>query len=254
MTHPTRPTSSRLAAVAAVALAGLAAGASPALAERTVDPVVYETGVPAGVVEHGVVDFSITGSPVLQHTVTEYWASQDRWRSRVTDGKGKLLRETFSTKASTTTYSARTGKVTTHEGPETPPLAGWTAGYNRKLVERGTVVQTGTRTVAGIPGLVFEVPGERKTTDPDAGEGAWVTDNTDSATTLVLEAGTFAPLVRRTQAPNGEFGLFVQEERLTERDRTAATATSLARLTAKAKAKAVKRWKAKAAAARKRGR
>src|SRR5689334_3198009 len=98
--HPSLPRSRKRVAlaVAATALLALPAGAS---ASGSIDPAIYQSGVPANTVEHGVVDFSITGSPQPQHTKTEYWATSTRWRSVTTDASsGARLREAYGDETS----------------------------------------------------------------------------------------------------------------------------------------------------------
>src|SRR5689334_19755798 len=94
--HPSLPFRSRKGlalAVAATPLLALPAGAS---ASGSIGPAIYDTGVAADTVEHGVVDFSITGSPSPQHTTTEYWATSTRWRAVTTDASsGARLREAY---------------------------------------------------------------------------------------------------------------------------------------------------------------
>jgi hypothetical protein len=233
MSHTTRITT------LAATLAALALGATPAAAQtdQQVDQDVFKNGVPAGQVEHGKVRFTITGSPTPTSEVTEYWATDDAWRSR-TMRDGEVVREALSTPRQTVYLSLRkdgTHRLTRHSGPATAPLAGWTAAYNRKLVERGTIRAIGTRTVAGLAGVLYE-------------QGAsWKSDNAGSRTTIVLEEGTFAPLLRRTTSDNGRFGTFRQTEELLTRERVAETPASIGRLSAKARAATLRAWRARAA-------
>lgn len=242
-------------ACAAAALGGLAAPAG-ADAQRTLDPAIYDTELPAGVVEHGVVAFTITGSPSPMDTRTEYWATKDRWRSRTTDAKsGDLVREAIGTETSTTYFSIRSRggvpRVTTIPHRSTPPLAGWTAAYNRKLVARGVLQPVSPITVAGIQGTLYAVPQERKSTDPDAGEDRWVSDTTSAKTEIALEDGTGWPLVRQTsQENNGRYGTFVQREELLSRERTPATERVVAQFSRAAKDRRVRAWNAKVRAAK----
>ncbi len=241
-------------ACSAAALAGLA-GPAGAQAQRTVDPAVFDTGLPAGVVEHGVVAFTIKGSPQPANTRTEYWATNQRWRSRTTDAKtGELLREAIGTEHSTTYFSVRPPNgipnVMTSPHRSTPPLAGWTAAYNRKLVERGVLRAASPITIAGLQGTLYTVPEERKSTDPDAGDDRWVTDDTSSKTEIALEDGTAWPLMRQTTADNGRYGTFVQREELLTRERNQATDQLVAQFSRAAKDRRVRAWKAKVRAAK----
>ncbi len=244
----------RRVATAAAVLAAGAVAAAPAIADRGIDPAIYDTGIPAGQVEHGVVDFSITGSPSPEHTRTEYWASDDRWRSITRDAKsGRVLREAFATPKEFVhlSHSGNGPRVIKGKGPEVPPMAGWTAAYNSKLVARGILRETGSRPVAGIDGVVYTVPGEKKSTDPRSGDATWVTDDTRTRTEIVLERGTHKPLVRTsTLADNGDWGTFRQSEELVSREVLAETPQTFAPLSAKAKRQTVARWNAKLRAAR----
>lgn len=109
--------------------------------------------------------------------------------------------------------------------------------------------QVSERTVAGLPGVVYRVRQDRKTTDRNAGECAWRTDSPESQTELVFEAGTLRPLERsHTLENNGEPGrTFRQVETLVSRETRPATGAQAARLSKAAKRKAVRAWRAKAA-------
>ncbi|WP_205699319.1 hypothetical protein [Conexibacter sp. SYSU D00693] len=265
---PTLSLTPRRAAATVAALAGLGLAAAPAADARGIDPAVYDTGIPAGQVEHGVIDLSITGTSSNQHTRTEYWATADRWRSRTLDpDSGKVLREAFSTKTEFVyvNHAGNEPRVLRGKGPDVPPFAGWTAAYNAKLVGRGVLQPIGQRTVAGIAGIVYTVPGDRKTSDPKAGDDKWVTDNTQAGTEIVLEPETHKPLARISTADNGRFGQFRQAEELVSREVELRTAETIAPLSAATFRRTVRSWnalvkaskakkaRAKKAKARKRG-
>jgi hypothetical protein len=258
MTSTQSPSVRRRAAAvvcSAAALAGLAAAPAAPAAQRTIDPALYETELPAGVVEHGVVAFTIKGSPSVVDSRTEYWATNQRWRSRTTDAKtGRLVSEGVGTETSTTYFYARSPRgipnVMSVDHRSTPPLAGWTAAYNRKLVQRGVLAPVSPATVAGLQGTLYAVPQERKSSDPGAGEDKWTTDDTSAKTEIVLEDGSFWPLVRQTSSDNGRYGTFVQREELLSRERTQATEQLVAQFSHAARQRRVKAWNAKVRAAK----
>src|ERR1700754_3384377 len=83
----------RLWSAVAAALC-VAAGATCATAGAAgPDPSIYATGVPAGQVEHGVYEESITGSAGNDSDRrVEYWLTADKWRDQTTDMKtGELI-------------------------------------------------------------------------------------------------------------------------------------------------------------------
>ncbi|HEX5926734.1 MAG TPA: hypothetical protein VFY45_23100, partial [Baekduia sp.] len=67
----------------AAALAAIAVSA-PAVGAAGIDPAIYDSGVLPGQVEHGVVAFTITGSPGPENRRIEYWVTADRWRDQTT--------------------------------------------------------------------------------------------------------------------------------------------------------------------------
>jgi hypothetical protein len=261
-----RPTCRRAVCVLGAALSLTVA--APAAATEPPEPSLYQLELPEGVVEHGVVDLSITGSPAPQHTLTEYWATNERWRSVTRDARGgAVVRESFVTENETTIYSAagfdyeggpgmgtRGGHIVRFRGRDVPPLAGWAPAYNRKLVQDGLLAPVAPVTVAGLTGTLYVVPQSRKTTDPSEDDAGWLTDDPDAKTEIALEDGTFAPLVRQTTADNGRYGTFVQREELVSRERVAGAGGLMRRLSHEAKRRAVKVWRAKVRAARKRQR
>lgn len=255
-----RTTTALLGVVLAAAVAAPASAAGP-----QIDPAIYDAEIPAGLVEHGVVDTTITGSPAPLDDRTEYWASGDRWRSITKDrSDGTLLREAWGDATRTTYFTharrpqpgvrAPKGAPSPDSAPRlieldrraTPPLAGWTAAYNRKLVQKGLLSPLAAVNVAGIAGTLYVVPQERKSTDPAQSGEQWVTDDTGSRTEIALEDGTFAPLVRQTSKENnGEYGTFVQREELVSRERSTDDAALRAKLSTATQAKALKAFKAK---------
>lgn len=260
------PSSHHAASVLGAALA-LAAVAAPAAAADPVERSLYQLELPAGVVEHGLVDVSTTGSPIPQHIRTEYWATNERWRSVTRDARsGGLIRETFVTENETTIYEARWSDrdggpgirkaphIWRFRGRDVPPLAGWAPAYNRKLVQKGLLAPVAPVTVAGLTGTQYIVPQSRKTSDPSKRDTEWLTDDPAAKTEIALENGTFAPLVRQHSTDNGTFGTFVQREELISRERVAGASGLKRRLSHAAKRRAVKAWGAKIRAAGKRPR
>jgi hypothetical protein len=226
-----------LRTAAALAAAAFALLAAPAAAER-IDPSVYESDVPAGMVEHGVIAFTITGTAAEyeRDKRIEYWATRERVRTRTTDARtGRLLSESFSTRSETVISSG--GRTTRLPGPETEPRPGWSSAYTARLIERGALSPAGEREVAGLPGLVYA----------SRPEGGWRSDSAESRTELVVERGTGIALSRITTQPNGAYGTFRQAEVLLHRDLQPASATSLRRFSAASKRRAVRTWTARAA-------
>jgi hypothetical protein len=240
-----------LATAALVAPAG--AGAAP----REVPDALFATGVPAGQVEHGITELQTSGVPAGReiHLRTEYWADADGFRSRTTDvATGAVVNESLSGPEGSAIYTANGPDLRRSSGRRlSPPYAGWTAAYNRGLLDRGVLVQTGERTVAGLPGVVFAVRPERRTTDPNAGDGAWVTDDPSGETELVFERDTFAPLMRITRADNGPHGRFEQREELLLRERVPAGSATARPLSRRSTARLARTWKQKVRAAARRG-
>jgi len=241
----------RVATVVGAALAAAVVAAPAGAAPRGDDPSLYALELPAGVVEHGVVDFSITGSSSPTHTRVEYWADNSRWRSVTRDAaSGAVVRQAFSTETQTAYYVTASPRVYVLPGRATPPLAGWAPGFNRGLVQRGLLSPVSPVTIAGIAGTLYTVPADRKSHDP--GDDNWTTDDTSADTQIALENGTYAPLVRQTSTDNGRYGRFVQREELVSRERLAGSAAAAAKLSRAAASRTVKAWRAKARAARRR--
>jgi len=234
----------RVAAVAGAALAA-AVLAAPAHAGPRAPDSLFTLELGAGVVEHGVVDVSITGSPQPSHTRVEYWADNSRWRSVTRDAaSGNIVRQAYSTPTRTTYYEAGAQpRVWTFPARSIPPLAGWAPGYNRLLVQKGLLSPVQPITIAGIAGTLYTVPNDRKSTEQ--GDDKWTTDTTSADTQIALEDGTFAPLVRQTSMDNGRYGTFVQREELVSRERLTGSAAASAKLSRAAAARTVKAWRAK---------
>lgn len=239
------------AALATVALNVPAAGAAG------IDPAVYDQGVLPGQVEHGVYTLTISGSPAPLSRRTEYWISADRWREQTTDTKtGELIGGRLHDAGGTTwlQYKPINGdpKVVHFKGNDSVPGPGFPAAYNRKLVETGvtqgpeskpiavTLQPIGPRTIAGFTGTFYEQLSNGK---PGLGEIP------GSRSTLVLEDGTYRPLLRETTGPNGEYGTFDQREELVSRE-TLSAEQSGTQLTKLGFARTVTKWKAKVKAAK----
>lgn len=266
-----RRTTTRRAAVALGGLLAVCALAAPTASATHsgvpndgMDPALYATELPEGVVEHGVIDFRISGAPSALHTRTAYWASSTRWRSVTTDvPTGLLMNEAFGTERQTTWFTLRRpatpppgakpsdGPFWTDEPPSvrtsqirsTPPFAGHAAGYNRKLVENGTLVPAGPATVAGVAGTRYV---GSPTPPPPAPGAKSLLDVPGASMEMVLETGTFAPLVRQYAVErNGSWGRFVQREELVLRERSTDDAGLNARLSPAAYARATRAWNAK---------
>jgi hypothetical protein len=227
------------AAVLAAAVLAAPAGA----ASRGLDPALYALELPAGVVEHGMVVCSITGSSRPSHTRVEYWADNSRWRSVTRDAaSGAVLRQAFGTEKSTTYYELGSHpRVYSIPFRSVPPLAGWAPGYNRRLVSKGLLSPVAPVTIAGIAGTLYAVPSDRKSTEP--GDDRWTTDDTSADTQIALETGTFAPLVRQTSMANGRYGTFVQREELVSRERL--TGAAVAKVSRSTASRTIRAWRSK---------
>jgi hypothetical protein len=234
----------RVAAAVGAVLAA-AALAVPASAAPRIPDSLFALELPAGVVEHGVVDVSTTGNPRAYHSRVEYWADNSSWRSITRDAaSGAVVRQAVSTANRTTYYDVAEHRVFTYPSRSVPPLAGWAPGYNRELVSKGLLSPVSPVTVAGIAGTLYAVPNDRKSTEP--GDDKWTTDDTSADTQIALENGTFAPLVRQTSMPNGQYGTFVQREELVSRERLSGSAATSAKLSRAATTRTVKAWRSKA--------
>jgi hypothetical protein len=247
----------------AAALAALAVGA-PAASAAGLDPAIYDAGVIPGQVEHGVYSFTITGSRNPQSRRIEYWIGADRWRQQTTDAKtGELIAGALHDAGGTTwlQYKPINGdpKVFHYNGNDSVPGPGFPAPYNRKMVETGvlegpedrplkvTLQPIGPRTVAGFAGTAYE---QLTNGQPGLSGGPDDAVAANSHSILVLQNGTYQPLVRETSlADNGSLGTFVQREELLSRE-TTSTAKADVQLTKSAFARTVTKWKAKVKAAK----
>lgn len=235
-------------AAAALSIAAPVAGA----ASGGIDPAVYDAGVPAGTVEHGVESLAITGSSQPRNERIEYWVSATRFREQTTDAKsGKLLGARIHDASGTTWFSVRgpSGRpeVEHFAGGDSIPGPGWPAAYNKKLLV-GTVQHSGTRswkatlqaigpvTLAGIAGTKSEllINGH-----PEQG---------GTRTFLTLDADA-KPLQRDTTSPNGKGGHFDQLETLVSREELPQSAAT-AQIGQASFEKTVKAWKATVAKAK----
>jgi hypothetical protein len=236
----------RVAALVGAVLAATVPAAPAGAASRGLGSSLYALELPAGVVEHGVVDFSITGSSRPSHTRVEYWADNSRWRSVTRDASSAtVLRQAFGTGTSTAYYEMGSRPhVYAIPFRSPPPLAGWAPGYNRQLVAKGLLSPVSPVAIAGIGGTLYAVPNDRKSTEH--GDDKWTTDNTSADTQIALENGTYAPLVRQTSMANGKYGTFVQREELVSRERLTGEAAAAAKLSRAAASRTIKAWRSKA--------
>ena len=255
-------TSTNLLAVAA-AVAALAVAAPAGASAAGIDPAVYDPGVPAGQVEHGTVAFTITGSPQPEDRRIEYWVTEGRWREQTTDAKtGELLNGRVHDATGTTwlQYKPINGipRLTHFSGNDSVPGAGYPAPYNTKLATTGvtmgnddlttTLRPLGPQTIAGFTGTKYEVLENGQTGLREGPSGA----PDASHSYLVLQDGTYQPLLRETVLPdNGSYGTFDQRELLLSRETLPEGSASVsARMSKAAFAKTIKGWKAKVKAAK----
>ncbi|WP_445152117.1 hypothetical protein [Baekduia sp. Peel2402] len=250
-----------LRGVALASATVLAAAGASSTSAVGLDPSIYDTGVPFGSVEHGVLSYTITGTRDPMNRRIEYWNTADRYREQVTDARtGELIAGRLHDASGTTwlQYKPINGdpKVLHFKGNDSVPGPGYPAPYNRKLATTGvpagsdadpinqTLQPIGPRTIAGFAGTAYEqlsngVPGLH------GGEAGTVPG---SHAILVLQDGTYQPLMREFSAPNGAHGSFVQREILLSRQTTPAAQASV-KLTKASFAKTTAVWRAKVKAA-----
>jgi hypothetical protein len=249
----------RRVAAGVVAAAALAV-AAPAAGASGIDPAVYDTGVPAGQVEHGTYAFTISGSAGNdQQRTIEYWISGTRWRDQTRDAKsGELLNARVHDDTGTTWISYKpTGDeppVLHFSGNDSIPGPGYPAAYNAKMIagtlvvgsashpQAVTLTALGPQTIAGLAGTKYEqLTNGRAGVDEPGADGSHIT--------FVIEDGTNKPLLRESTAPNGKFGQFDQKEELISRT-TSGDDAAIARVSRSALKKTVAGWKAKVKAAK----
>jgi hypothetical protein len=247
--------------VAVGALATLAV-AVPSASAAGLDPAIYDPGVPAGQVEHGVISFTITGSPNPENRRIEYWVTNGSWRDQTTDAKtGELIGGRVHDASGTTWLQYKTvnddPRIVHFDGNDSVPGAGFPAPFNRKLVETGvkegnaqhplevTLRPIGPTTVAGFAGTAYE-----QLTNGQSGLAkADGQPDPSSHSILVIQNGTYQPLLRETNGDNGAYGNFDQREILLSRETTPAAQASVA-LTRSAFKRTIRGWKAKVKAAK----
>ena len=239
------------AAAAALSIAAPVAGASSA-----VDPAIYDSGVPAASVEHGIESLTITGSTQPRSEKIEYWISANRFREQTTDAKtGKLIFARVHDASGTTYYSVKGPSglpfVEHAKGADAIPGPGWPAAYNKKLLAGTTQSNAshswklslnaiGPVTFAGIGGTKYEL----------LVNGAPEANSHNQHTYLTLDA-TAQPLARETVSDNGTHGArFDQSETLLSREQLTPSAAA-SHISRTSFAKSVKTWKANAAKAKK---
>jgi hypothetical protein len=239
------------AAAAVLSIAAPVAGAS----SGGVDPAVYDSGVPAGTVEHGVESFTVTGSTRPSSERVEYWVSASRFREQTTDVKtGKLIAARVHDASGTTSFSANGPAghplVEHFAGNDSIPGPGWPAPYNKKLLAgttqrnathswRASLAPIGPVTIAQIAGTKYELMTN--------GHPEQATSKGTQHTYLTLDADA-KPLQRETTTPNGKGAAFDQLETLLSRETLSPSAATshISRASFRA---SIKSWKAKAAKA-----
>jgi hypothetical protein len=249
----------RRAGLAAAATAALAV-AAPAAGAAGLDPAIYDTGVPAGQVEHGTYAFTISGSAGNdQDRKIEYWISGTRWRDQTRDAQsGDLLYARVHDDTGTTWIDyhppADRPPVIHFSGNDSVPSPGYRPAWNAKMLagtlvlgnpgheQHVTLQPLGPQTLAGLTGTRYEVLTNGKTGIDDPGAGG-------SHSYVTFEDGTNLPLARETTAPNGRYGTFDQKEELIARDTTGDDA-ALAQVSRLSFKKTVAKWKATVAKAK----
>jgi hypothetical protein len=248
VTTPIRRVS--LAALALVAIAAPAAHAANAdRPNYPQDDNIWATSVPAGQTEHGVWTAGNVNNPhdwfFRRH---EYWATADRWYETVTDRAGRLIAQSVSGPEGTTSFltplgqragpqdHARGGipKVYHSVRPQLPPFPSYGATYNGELIVSRVFVALSPpqqRTIAGFTGTVYELN--------------FGGPNKHTVETVVLQDGTFQPLMREDKIahPGGGGPALDFQNRMRSRETVPSSAAAM-QLTHVTYARTASRWRA----------
>ena len=254
VTTPIRRVS--LAALALVAIAAPAAHAANAdRPNYPQDDNIWATSVPAGQTEHGVWTAGNVNNPHdWFFRRNEYWATADRWYETVTDRAGRLIAQSVSGPEGTTSFLTPLGqhagptdhshtyvpKVFHSAHPQLPPFPSYGATYNGELIASRVFVALSPpqqRTIAGFTGTVYELN--------------FGGPNKHTVETVVLQDGTFQPLMREDKIahPGGGGPALDFQNRMRSRETVPSSGAAM-QLTHATYAKTTAGWRAKVRAAK----
>jgi hypothetical protein len=254
VTTPIRRVS--LAALALVAIAAPVAHAGNAdRPNYPQDDNIWATSVPAGQTEHGVwTAGNVNDAHDWFFRRNEYWATADRWYETVTDRAGHLIAQSVSGPEGTTSFLTPLGqragphdhsstyvpKVFHSAHPQLPPFPSYGATYNGELIASRVFVALSPpqqQTIAGFTGTVYELN--------------FGGPNKHTVETVVLQDGTFQPLMREDKIahPGGGGPAIDFQNRMRSRETVPSSAAAV-QLTHVTYARTVSRWRAKVKAAK----
>ena len=239
------------------ALAVLAAAVPAAHADRPQYPQddnIWATSVAAGQTEHGLWTAGNVNDPHdWFFRRNEYWATADRWYETVTDRAGHLMAQSVSGPEGTTSFLTPLGqragpgdhglyrpKVFHSAHPQLPPFPSYGATYNGELIASRVFVALSPpqqRTIAGFTGTVYELN--------------FGGPNKHTVETVVLQDGTFQPLMREDKIahPGGGGPALDFQNRMRSRETVPSSAAAV-QLTHATYARTASRWRAKVKAAK----
>ena len=238
-------------------LAVFAAAVPAAHADRPQYPQddnIWATSVPAGLTEHGIWTAGNVNDPHdWFFRRTEYWANADRWYETVTDRAGHLIAQSVSGPEGTTSFLTPLGqragptdhshtyvpKVFHSAHPQLPPFPSYGATYNGELIVSRVFVALSPpqqRTIAGFAGTVYELN--------------FGGPNKHTVETVVLQDGTFQPLMREDKIAHPAHGPALDfQNRMRSRETLPSSAAAM-QLTHATYAKTTAGWRAKVRAAK----
>ena len=243
-----------LAALALVAIAAPAAHAANAdRPNYPQDDNIWATSVAAGQTEHGVWTAGNVNDPHdWFFRRYEYWATADRWYETATDRAGHLIAQSVSGPEGTTSFLTPLGqragpgdhghyvpKVYHSAHPQLPPFPSYGATYNGELIVSRVFVALSPpqqRTIAGFTGTVYELN--------------FGGPNKHTVETVVLQDGTFQPLMREDKIAHPAHGPALDfQNRMRSRETVPSSAAAM-QLTHATYAKTTAGWRAKVRAAK----
>jgi hypothetical protein len=216
---------------------------------------IWETSVPAGQTEHGIWTAGNVNDPYDPYFRRHaYWATSDRWIETVTDRAGHLIAQTVTGPEGTTSFltplGQRTGpndtrapdvpRVWSSSHPQLPPFPSYGATYNQQLIAADVLVALSPprqQTIAGFAGTVYELN--------------FGGPNKHTVETIVLQDGTFQPLMREDKIahPGGGGPALDVQNRIRSRQTMPSSAAAV-QLTHATYVKTVRGWRAKVKAAK----
>ena len=218
------------------------------------DDNIWATSVAAGQTEHGLWTAGNVNDPHdWFFRRNEYWATADRWYETVTDRAGHLMAQSVSGPEGTTSFLTPLGqragpgdhglyrpKVFHSAHPQLPPFPSYGATYNGELIASRVFVALSPpqqRTIAGFTGTVYELN--------------FGGPNKHTVETVVLQDGTFQPLMREDKIahPGGGGPALDFQNRMRSRETVPSSAAAV-QLTHATYARTASRWRAKVKAAK----